>query len=160
VTSAAAAATQPAYEASTALAQPEMGKGSSGSRVGLIVIVILLLVIAGAGAMLWLRQSPSSGSSTNKVLIVTPSPASLTIEPNATATLSVAVEGDGGAGMSWKVAENYGGTVQPAGVSVQGPQVIYKATYHSGQTPGDYHVVATSAANKDVKVSITVHVAR
>jgi hypothetical protein len=128
------------------------------------VIVVLLLVILGAAALLWLRPSTgSSGGVTlsgSKVLILTPELSTITVEPNSTSALGVAVQGDGGAGITWKVAENYGGSVVPAGVTLQGNRIIYKATYHSGGTPGDYHVVATSGANKDVRVTVTVHVER
>lgn len=53
-----------------------------------------------------------------------------------------------------------GGKVDPAGVTVQGQQFVYRANYHAGGTPGDYHVVATSLANKESRVSIRVHVER
>jgi Double zinc ribbon len=155
------AAVQPAYAVSAGpKSQPELGGSSSGHKLGPTVIVVLLLVILGAAALLWLRPSSAPSSSGSKVLILTPQPSSLTVEPNSTTSLSVAVQGDNGAGVTWKIAENYGGSVAPAGVTLQGSRVIYKATYHSGGTPGDYHVVATSATNKDVRVSIAVRVER
>jgi hypothetical protein len=85
---------------------------------------------------------------------------SITVEPNSITELGVAVQGDGGAGISWRVQESYGGRVEPAGVTAQGRQIIYKAAYHAGGTPGDYHVVATSAVDKQSQVAITVHVER
>ena len=156
-----AMAAQPAYATSSQpKPQPELGGSSSTHKLGPIVIVVLLLVILGAAALLWLRPSTTPSSSGSKVLILTPQPSSLTVEPNSTTSLSVAVQGDGGAGVTWKIAENYGGSIAPAGVTLQGSRIIYKATYSSGGTPGDYHVVATSAANKDVRVCIPVRVER
>lgn len=155
-----AAAAQPTYEAPQApkssYTPAALGQAPGGRKTGPLVILVLLLLIALAGAVLWLRPSAPTG----KVLILTPESSSVTVEPNSTTQLGVAVHGDSGAGVSWKVQENYGGRVEPAGVTARGEQIIYKAAYHAGGTPGDYHVVATSEANPESRVSITVHVER
>jgi len=135
----------------------ELGKSSSARKPGVFVAVGLVLIVAVAAAMLWMR---SAAPVSRRVIILTPQPSSLAVEPNASVQLSVSVQGDGGAGLSWKIAESYGGTVQPAGVTLHGSQFLYHATYRAGGTPGDYHVVATSAANRDSSVTILVHVER
>ena len=135
----------------------QLGGSSSAPRSGMIVILALILVLAAGTAILLMRPS---GPKPGHVIILTPQRTSLTVEPNETTRLSVAVQGDNGAGLAWKIAENYGGTVQPAGVTVRGSQFLYHATYHAGGTPGDYHVVASSAANRDSSITILVHVER
>lgn len=156
-----AATAQPAYEAAqdptSSYTPAALGQAPGGRKTGPFVILVLVLLIAVAGAVLWLRPA---GPMQGKVLILTPESSSVTLEPNSSIQLGVAVQGDGGAGVSWKVQENYGGRVEPAGVTARGEQIIYKAAYHAGGTPGDYHVVATSAANPESRVSITVHVER
>ena len=163
---AAAAAMQPvsSTQAATPLpssqrtdASTDLGQSSSARKPGVIVAMGLILLVAVAAAMLWMR---SAAPVSRHVIILTPQPSSLAVEPNASVQLSVSVQGDGGAGLSWKIAESYGGTVQPAGVTLHGSQFLYHATYNSGGTPGDYHVVATSAANRDSSVTILVHVER
>ena len=135
----------------------ELGQSSSARKPGIFVAVGLVLIVAVAAAMLWMR---SAAPVSRRVIILTPQPSSLAVEPNASVQLSVSVQADGGAGLSWKIAESYGGTVQPAGVTLHGSQFLYHATYRAGGTPGDYHVVATSAANRDSSVTILVHVER
>lgn len=158
--SAIAAAAQPAYEpaqGANSYSPTAFGQAPAGRKTGGFVIVALVLLIAVAGAVLWLR---ASAHSPRNVLILAPVQSSITVEPNSTTELGVAVQGDGGAGISWVVQESYGGRVEPAGVTAQGQQIIYKAAYRAGGTPGDYHVVATSAADKQSQVAITVHVER
>lgn len=135
----------------------QLGGSSSAPKSGIFVIFALILVLAAGTAILLMRPS---GPKPGHVIILTPQRTSLTVEPNATTRLSVAVQGDNGAGLSWKIAESYGGTVQPAGVTVRGSQFLYHATYHAGGTPGDYHLVASSAANRDSSITILVHVER
>ena len=163
---AAAAAMQPVSSTQSATPVPssqrtdastKLGQSSSARKGGVFVAVGLVLIVAVAAAMLWMR---SAAPVSRHVIILTPQPSSLAVEPNASVQLSVSVQGDGGAGLSWKIAESYGGTVQPAGVTLHGSQFLYHATYNSGGTPGDYHVVATSAANRDSSVTILVHVER
>lgn len=134
-----------------------LGESSAAPKSGIFVILALILIVAAATAILLMRPS---GPKPGHVIILTPQRTSLTVEPKETAPLSVAVQGDNGAGLSWKIAESYGGTVQPAGVTVRGSQFLYHATYHAGGTPGDYHVVASSAANRDSSITILVHVER
>lgn len=135
----------------------DLGQSSSALKPGVFVVVALILIVGVAAAMLWMR--PSAAKS-NHVIILTPQRTSFTVEPNSSTQVAVSVQGDGGAGLSWKIAESYGGTVQPAGVTVHGSQFLYHATYHSGGTPGDYHIVANSAENPDSSVTILVHVER
>ena len=135
----------------------KLGESSSAPKPGIFVILALVLIVAAATAILLTRPS---GSKPAHVIILTPQRTSFTVEPNATIRLSIAVQGDNGTGLFWKIPESYGGTVQPAGVTVRGSQFLYHATYHAGGTPGDYHVVATSAANRDSSVTILVHVER
>ncbi|MGE5321865.1 MAG: hypothetical protein ACM3SW_03335 [Actinomycetota bacterium] len=130
---------------------------SGGRRSGPLVILVLVLLIVLCGVALWLRPSSTKPG---QVIILTPETSMVTVEPGATIQLGVAAQGDGGSGMSWKIQENYGGTVEPAGVTLRGAETIYKARYHAGETPGDYHVVATSVANKQSLVTIAVHVER
>ncbi|HET9790099.1 MAG TPA: zinc ribbon domain-containing protein [Candidatus Angelobacter sp.] len=145
-------------------AQPEvkdlstgLGQSSSALKPGVFIVIALVLIVGIAAAMLWMR--PSAAKS-NHVIILAPQQTSFTVEPNSSAQVAVSVQGDGGAGLSWKIAESYGGTVQAAGVTVHGSQFLYHATYHAGGTPGDYHIVASSAANSDSSVTILVHVER
>jgi hypothetical protein len=135
----------------------KLGESSSAPKPGIFVILALVLIVAAATAILLTRPS---GSKPAHVIILTPQRTSFTVEANATIRLSIAVQGDNGTGLFWKIPESYGGTVQPAGVTVRGSQFLYHATYHAGGTPGDYHVVATSAANRDSSVTILVHVER
>lgn len=135
----------------------QLGESSSAPKPGIFVILALILIVAAGTAVLLMR---SSGPKPSHVIILTPQRTTITVEPNATIRLNIAVQGDNGAGLSWKIAESYGGTVQRAGVTVRGSQFLYHATYHAGGTPGDYHVVATSAANRDSSVTILVHVER
>jgi hypothetical protein len=135
----------------------QLGESSSAPKPGIFVILALVLIVAAATAILLTRPS---GSKPAHVIILTPQRTSFTVEPNATIRLGIAVQGDNGTGLIWKIPESYGGTVQPAGVTVRGSQFLYHATYHAGGTPGDYHVVATSAANRDSSVTILVHVER
>jgi hypothetical protein len=124
---------------------------------GFFVLIALVLILIVATAILWMRQSPAKS---NHVIILTPQATSFTVEPNSSTQVAVSVQGDGGAGLSWKIAESYGGRVQPAGVTVHGNKFLYQATYHAGGTPGEYHIVASSAANPDSSVTILVHVER
>jgi hypothetical protein len=135
----------------------KLGESSSAPKPGIFVILALVLIVAAATAILLTRPSRSKPA---HVIILTPQRTSFTVEPNATIRLSIAVQGDNGTGLFWKIPESYGGTVQPAGVTIRGSQFLYHATYHAGGTPGDYHVVATSAANRDSSVTILVHVER
>ena len=135
----------------------QLGGSSSAPKPGIFVIVVLILIVAAATAILFMRPS---GQKPGHVIILTPQRTSLTVEPNETSRLSVSVQGDSGAGLTWKIAESYGGTVQPAGVTVRGSQFLYHAVYHAGGTPGDYHIVASSAANRDSSITIQVHVER
>jgi hypothetical protein len=152
-------AAQPAFEPpATPAFQPELGQTAHGSKAGPLIILVLVLVIIGAVALFWLR--PSGSQSSTRVLILTPVAASLTVDPDSTSTLGVTVQGDGGAGVTWKIAESYGGRIEPAGVTILGKRMFYQASYHAGGTPGDYHVIATSAASKQSHVTITVHVER
>jgi hypothetical protein len=146
-------------------AQPEgtdistgLGQSSSALKPGIFVVIALVLIVGVAAVMLWMR--PSSAAQSNHVIILAPQSTSFTVEPNSSTQVTVSVQGDGGAGLSWKIAETYGGTVQPAGVTVRGSQFLYHGTYHAGGTPGDYHIVASSAANPESRVTILVHVER
>ncbi|HEU5415949.1 MAG TPA: zinc ribbon domain-containing protein [Candidatus Angelobacter sp.] len=134
-----------------------LGQSSSALKPGVFVVIALVLIVGVAAVMLWMR--PSAAKS-NHVIILAPQSTSFTVEPNSSTQVTVSVQGDDGAGLSWKIAETYGGTVQPAGVTVRGSQFLYHAAYHSGGTPGDYHIVASSAANPDSRVTILVHVQR
>lgn len=135
----------------------ELGQSSSGLKPGVFVVIALVLIMGVAAAMLWMRPSQAKS---NHVIILTPQRTSFTVEPNSSAQVAVSVQGDDGAGLSWKIAESYGGRVQPAGVTVRGGQFLYRATYQAGGTPGDYHIVASSAANPDSSVTILAHVER
>jgi hypothetical protein len=135
----------------------ELGRSSTALKPGVFVVLALVLIVGVAAVMLWMR--PSAAKS-NHVIILAPQQTSVTVEPNSSSPVAVSVQGDGGAGLTWKIAESYGGTVQPAGVTVHGSQFLYHATYHAGGTPGDYHIVASSAANSDSSVTILVHVER
>lgn len=134
-----------------------LGQSSSALKPGVFVVIALVLIVGVAAAMLWMR--PSAAKS-NHVIILAPQSTSFTVEPNSSTQVTVSVQGDDGAGLSWKIAETYGGTVQPAGVTVRGSQFLYQATYRAGGTPGDYHIVASSAANPESRVTILVHVER
>ena len=121
------------------------------------MIAALLLIIVLAGGYLWFSHS---GSASKGVLILAPEAQNYRVATTGTITIGVAAQGETGDGLVFTVAENDGGQVEPAGVSLRGQQVVFNALYHAPSKPGVYHVVATSKVNRAASVTIAVRVRR
>ena len=137
------------------MAQPALGE-APGRKAGPLVVISLVILAVIAGAILMVSRSRSA----SKALILAPDSPSVTCHRNGTVSLGVAVRGDVGAGLTWKIEERNGGQVEAAGVTAQGQDILYKATYHAPARQGDYHVVAASSANRESSATIAVHVTR
>ena len=121
------------------------------------MIAALLFIIVSAAGYLWFSHS---GSTSKGVLILTPEAQNYRVATTGTITIGVAAQGDTGDGLVFTVAENDGGQVEPAGVSLRGQQIVFNAAYHAPSNPGIYHVVATSKVNRAASVTIAVRVRR
>ncbi len=100
-----------------------------------VLCFIVLMALAGCG-----------GSNGNSGITVTVAPDEVTLAPRDTQQFTATVRGDSNTGVTWRVQESDGGTIDDQG--------NYQAPDHTG----DFHVIATSIADPAKSDMATVHV--
>jgi chitinase len=124
-------------------------------------ILIVVLLLGGAGAAVWILHSSLPGKSTAPAsnVEVTISPASAQVVAGKAFDFSATVAGAENVEVTWSVQEgDSGGRVVSRGARAQGGAVSSMAVYIAPDTPGTYHLLATSRADskKSASAEITV----
>lgn len=121
-----------------------------------LTIGIIVVLVAAIAAMIWIMRSNGSAASPVSVTIF---PASATVVVGHGFNFAASVDGSDNADVTWKVEEgDAGGSVIPRGAQSSGGKVSMLGVYAAPNTPGTYHVVATSKADpqKSATADVTV----
>ncbi len=120
-------------------------------RLPILEILVVVLLLIGAGAAVWMlrsslpaRKAPAATS--NVEVTITPMSAQAT--PGHAVDFAAQVTGTDDTEVNWSVQEgDTGGRMINRGAKADNGQVSLLAVYVAPNTPGTYHVVATSKAD-------------
>jgi hypothetical protein len=120
------------------------------SRLPVLEILVIILLIVGAGAAVWMLRSslPAKRTAVPANVAVTLLPATARVAPGHSLDFAATVSGTDDLEVDWSVQEgDAGGRVVPRGAKASGGQVASLAVYIAPDSPGTYHLVATSRAD-------------
>ena len=120
------------------------------SRLPLLEILVAVLLLVGAGMALWMLRSSLPGNHGMKPsnVDVRLTPAKARVPAGNGFDFAATVAGAENYEVSWTVQEgDAGGRVVPRGAKAQGGKVSSLAVYIAPNTPGTYHLLATSRAD-------------
>jgi hypothetical protein len=131
------------------------------SRLPVLEILVILLLLIGAGAAVWMLRSslPAKRAAVSSNVDVTLTPANARVTTGHAVDFAAAVSGTDDVEVDWSVQEgDAGGRVVPRGAKATGGQVSSLAVYIAPNSPGTYHLLATSKADpqKSAQAEITV----
>jgi hypothetical protein len=132
-------------------------------RLPVLETLMVVLLLVGAGLAVWMLRSslPAKIAGHAANVEVTISPASANVAPGKTVALAASVSGSDNVELIWSVQEgDAGGTIVANGAKAEGGTVASLAEYTAPATPGTYHVVATSNANKAKSAQAEITVAK
>lgn len=121
----------------------------SPQRSNLKLLIILMVVLAlGILSVIYLMSRSSTKSPAGGNVAITISPSEAEVSVGEAHDFSATVTGSGDTDVTWSVAEgSAGGTVVNRGAQAQGGAVASLGVYIAPNTPGTYHVIATSRAD-------------
>ncbi len=131
------------------------------TRLPILEILVILLLLAGAVIAVWMLHSsqPAKPAAVPANVAVTLSPATARAAPGHAVDFAATVSGTDDVEVDWSVQEgDAGGRVVPRGAKASGGKVSALAVYIAPDSPGTYHLVATSRADseKSAQAEITV----
>ncbi len=148
----------PAYDR---LPRPVVNKPQSKARLPVLEILVIILLLIGAVTAVWMLHSslPAKRATVPVNVTVTLSPATARLAVGHAADFAAAIDGTDDAEVEWSVQEgDAGGRVIPRGAKATGGKISALAVYIAPDSPGTYHLVATSRADseKSATAEITV----
>jgi hypothetical protein len=131
------------------------------SRPPVLEILVIVLLLVGAGAAVWMLRSslPARRAAAPSNIDVTLSPSTARVAMGHAFDFAASVSGTDDVEVDWTVQEgDEGGRVVPRGAKAVGGKVSSLAVYIAPDSPGTYHLLATSKANpqKSALAEITV----
>lgn len=126
------------------------GRVRPRSRLPVLEILVIVLLLAGAGIAVWIMRSslPSTDAAGPSSVVVTITPANAQVVAGRTIEFVATVSGTADAQVIWTVQEgDTGGRVVGRGARAKGGRVSSVAAYNAPDSPGTYHVLATSKAD-------------
>src|SRR5580704_9095143 len=131
------------------------------SRPPVLEILVIVLLLAGAGAAVWMLRSslPAKHAAVPSNVDVLLSPATARVAVGRAVDFVASVTGSDNVEVDWTVQEGEaGGRVVPRGAKASGGVVSSLAVYIAPDSPGTYHLLATSKADpaKSASAEITV----
>jgi hypothetical protein len=113
----------------------------------LLVILLVVFALGLAGIIFLMARSPAKKAPTGNVSVAI-SPVSANVSPGEGFDFAATVSGSGDTDVNWSVQEgSSGGRVINRGAQAQGGTVATIGVYVAPDTPGTYHLVATSKAD-------------
>jgi len=131
------------------------------SRLPVLEILVIVLLLVGAGAAVWMLHSslPPKHAAVAPNVDILLAPTTARVAPGRAVDFSATVTGTDDVEVDWSVQEgDAGGRVVPRGAKADGGTVSTLAVYIAPETPGTYHLLATSKADpqKSASAEITV----
>jgi len=121
-------------------------------RTGLPVleILVIVLLLAGAGTAMWILHSslPGNAAAAPSSVVVTVTPESAQLVTGKSFDFAASVSGTNNTQVTWAVEEgDAGGRIVTHGGKAKGGKFSSVVVYIAPNTPGTYHLVATSKAD-------------
>jgi chitinase len=114
-----------------------------------LLIVLLVVLALGIGGVIYLLTRPAKRSAPGANVTITISPKEAQVVAGEAHDFSATVIGSGDTDVTWSVQEgSAGGRVVNRGAKAEGGAVASMAVYVAPSTPGTYHLLATSNADK------------
>lgn len=131
------------------------------SRLPVLEILVIVLLLVGAGAAVWMLRSslPPKHAAVPSNVDILLAPTTARVAAGHAVDFSATVTGTDNVEVDWSVQEgDAGGRVVPRGAKADGGTVSTLAVYIAPDTPGTYHLLATSKADpqKSASAEITV----
>ncbi len=131
------------------------------SRLPVLEIIVIILLLVGAAAAVWMLRSslPAKHAVVPSNVDVMLSPTTARVAAGRAVDFIATVTGSDDVEVDWSVQEgDAGGRVVPRGAKADGGTVSTLAVYIAPETPGTYHLLATSKADssKSASAEITV----
>jgi hypothetical protein len=131
------------------------------ARLPVLEILVILLLLVGAIIAVWMLRSsqPAKPVPAPANVAVTLLPATARVSPGHAVDFAATVSGTEDVEVDWSVQEgDAGGRVVPRGAKASGGKISALAVYIAPDSPGTYHLVATSKADseKSATAEITV----
>lgn len=129
---------------------------------GILVLaaLVILAAIGGVGYLIWSSVTSSPGTAAQASSVeVTLTPSNVQVVAGDAADFAAAVTGSNSTDVNWSVREGpSGGRVVPRGARAGDGKVSLLAVYIAPQSPGTYHLIATSKADpkRSASAEITV----
>ena len=143
-------AAQPRYRSVTFAAEPGTPESVEGRRkISPVLIGAIVVAVIAIAGIVWMVQSSMLGAGkSNAPIAVTVYPTAAKVAAGKSLDLKADVTGAANSGVTWTVEEgDAGGSVRLQSASTAEENSLY-CTYTAPKTPGTYHVVATSNADK------------
>jgi hypothetical protein len=143
------------------LPRPIAKKPQSKARLPVLEILVILVLLIGAVIAVWMLHSslPAKRAAVPANVTVTLSPATARVAVGHAADFAASINGTDDIEVEWSVQEgDAGGRVIPRGAKATGGKISALAVYIAPDSPGTYHLVATSKADseKSATAEITV----
>jgi hypothetical protein len=143
------------------LPRPIVKKRQPKARLPVLEILVILLLLVGAVVAVWMLRSslPAQRAAVPANVTVTLSPATARVAVGHAADFAALITGTDDVEVDWTVQEgDAGGRVIPRGAKATGGKISSLAVYIAPDSPGTYHLVATSRADseKSATAEITV----
>ena len=131
------------------------------SKLPVLEIAVAVLLLLGAGAAVWMLHSslPAKTAASAANVAVTLTPASAEVGAGKGVDFSASVTGTDNVEVDWSLQEgDSGGRIVTRGAKAEAGQVSSLVQYVAPDTPGTYHLVATSKADpqQSAQAEITV----
>jgi len=141
---------QQRYRSVPFAAEPGTPDAVEGRRkVSPVLIGAIIVAVIAIGGIFWMvRSSMSLGGKPSAPVVVTIYPASAKVAAGKSVDLKADVTGAPNSGVTWSIEEgDAGGAVKLQSSSTAEESSLY-CTYTAPKTPGVYHLIATSTADK------------